>query len=200
MGSTVNLARRGDRRSVKMSHFVVFRSDALPLRELARRLLPTVMSNKNTARNGGKENNMNTIFDMNPWSLLDELLGGDWTASGIVRNARNRAEGRFPPVNILIDDNAALIEAELPGHTAADIELTLEPETVTLADKPALPAEGDEKAANGEKTQPSWKRRIELPFRGDAEKATAKFENGILRINLPKAEQRTARRIPIATA
>lgn len=137
---------------------------------------------------------MNSIFDMNPWTLLDELLGADLTARGIVRNARNRAEGRFPPVNVLVDDDAAIVEAELPGRTAADVELTLDPDAVTLADKPAAPAEG------GEKPRPAWARRIELPFRVDADKATAKFENGILRIDLPKAETRTARRIEIQSA
>lgn len=138
---------------------------------------------------------MNSIFDMNPWTLLDELLGADLTARSIVRNARNRAEGRFPPVNVLVDDDAAVVEAELPGRTAADIELTLDPDAVVLSDKPAAPAEGAT-----EKPAPAWKRRIELPFRVDAEKASAKFENGILRIDLPKAESRTARRIQIQSA
>lgn len=138
---------------------------------------------------------MNSIFDMNPWTLLDELLGADLTARDIVRNARNRAEGRFPPVNVLVDDDAAVVEAELPGRTAADVELTLDPDAVVLSDKPAAPADGA-----AEKPSPAWKRRIELPFRVDAEKASAKFENGILRIDLPKAESRTARRIQIQSA
>ena len=138
---------------------------------------------------------MNSIFDMNPWTLLDELLGADISARGIVRNARNRAEGRLPPVNVLMDDDAAVVEAELPGCTAADVELTLDPDAVVLSDKPAPAADG-----SAEKPHPAWTRRIELPFRVDAEKASAKFENGILRIDLPKAESRTARRIQIQSA
>ncbi|MBR1835725.1 MAG: Hsp20/alpha crystallin family protein [Kiritimatiellae bacterium] len=138
---------------------------------------------------------MNTIFDLNPWTLFDELLGSDMPFRAAVRNARNRAEGRFPPVNVFVDDDAALVEAELPGYTAAKIDLTLDPEAVTIAEKPDQPAEKD-----APKPAPAWTRRIELPFRVDADKASAKFENGILKISLPKVDARTARRIHIENA
>ena len=58
-------------------------------------------------------------------------------------------------------------------------------------------------SADGEKdatTQPApaWSRRIELPFRVNADKANAKFTDGILRIELPKAETAGIHRIAIA--
>ena len=43
-------------------------------------------------------------------------------------------------------------------------------------------------------------RRIELPFRVDADKANAAFKDGILRVELPKADPAAPRRIAIATA
>ncbi len=133
---------------------------------------------------------MNTLMNMNPWRFLDELLDAN---SHTFRSMSARAAGRFPPVNVFLDDDAVLIDVELPGKTAKDVDLTLEPQAVVLSDKPAAP-EGDKPA----ETTPEWSRRLELPFRVDADKANAKFENGILRIELPKAEKSGARRIAIA--
>ena len=135
---------------------------------------------------------MNTLMNINPWSFLDDLLDAN---SRAFKNMRARVSGRFPPVNVFLDDDAAIIDLELPGKTAKDIELSLEPQAVLIADKPAETADG----APGKptETQPAWSRRIELPFRTDAEKANAKFTNGILRIELPKAEKSGIRHITI---
>ncbi len=131
---------------------------------------------------------MNTLIN----GLLDELLGTD---SRAFRNMRARAAGRFPPVNVYLDDNAVFIDLELPGKTAKNVDLTLEREAVVVADRPEVVVDKDGKP---EERTPAWKRRIELPFRVDADKASAKFTNGILRIELPKAEAAGAHRIAIA--
>ena len=135
---------------------------------------------------------MNTLINTNPWSILDELMNIN---SRAFRTMRACASGRFPPVNVFLDDNAVLIDIELPGKTAKDVDLSLEPQAVVVADKPAETTD----AETGKTTAPcpAWSRRLELPFRVDAEKANAKFTNGILRIELPKADAPTVRRIAI---
>jgi HSP20 family molecular chaperone IbpA len=77
---------------------------------------------------------MSTLTELNPWNLLDTLLD---TNNRVFRNVCNRAAGRFPPVNVYLDDNATIIDVELPGKTAKDIDLTLEAQAVVIADKPA---------------------------------------------------------------
>ena len=136
---------------------------------------------------------MNTLMNMNPWRLLDELLDAN---SRTFRNMSARAAGRFPPVNVFLDDDAILIDIELPGKTAKDIDLALEPQAVVISDKPSETTD----AETGKPTDatPAWSRRLELPFRVDTDKANAKFTNGILRIELPKAEKTGIRRIAIA--
>ena len=130
---------------------------------------------------------MSTIMNIDPWGFLDELLD---TSNRTFRAMRARAAGRFPPVNVFIDDNAAIIELELPGKTANEVSLALEPQAVTVADKPA--------AEDGkEPRQPAWSRRLDLPFRVNADKANAKFTNGILRIELPKEDAAGVKHIAI---
>ena len=130
---------------------------------------------------------MSTIMNIDPWGFLDELLD---TSNRTFRAMRARAAGRFPPVNVFIDDNAAIIELELPGKTAKEVSLALEPQAVTVADKPAA-EEGKEPQ------QPAWSRRLDLPFRVNADKANAKFTNGILRIELPKEDAAGVKHIAI---
>ena len=132
---------------------------------------------------------MNALMNVNPWRILDEMLDAD---SRVFRSMRARAAGRFPPVNVFLDDNAVIIDLELPGKTAANVDLALEAQAVTVSDKPAA-AEG----TAAEENTPAWSRRIELPFRVNAEKASAKFENGILRIELPKMDAPSVRHIAI---
>ena len=47
------------------------------------------------------------------------------------------------------------------------------------------------------RSTPAWSRRLDLPFRVNADKANAKFTDGILRIELPKAEATGVKRIAI---
>lgn len=125
---------------------------------------------------------MNTLMNIDPWGFLDDLLD---TGSRTFRNIRARAAGRFPPVNVFLDDDAAIIDVELPGKSAQDVDLTLEPQAVVIADK------AEEGKAH------AWSRRLELPFHVSVEKANAKFTNGILRVELPKAEAPGAHKIVI---
>ncbi len=136
---------------------------------------------------------MNTLMNIDPWSFLDDLLD---TSSHAFRAVRARAAGRFPPVNVFLDDTAIIIDLELPGKTAKDVDLSLEPQAVVVADHPAETTD----AETGKTTavRPAWSRRLELPFRVDADKANAKFTNGILRIELPKADAPAVRKIAIA--
>lgn len=135
---------------------------------------------------------MNTMLNINPWSFLSDLLDAD---SRAFKSMSARAAGRFPPVNVYINDNAIIVDLELPGKTAKDVSLSLEPQAIVIADKPAeTSGSADVKPAE---SRPAWSRRLELPFRVDADKTNAKFTDGILRIRLPKAENTGIRHIEI---
>lgn len=135
---------------------------------------------------------MNSMLNINPWSVLSELLDAN---SRAFKSVTARAAGRFPPVNVYVNDNAVVVDLELPGKTANDVELSLEPQAIVIADKPAQTTD----AATGKpaESNPAWSRRLEMPFRVDADKTSAKFTDGILRIQLPKAEKTGIRHIAI---
>ena len=135
---------------------------------------------------------MNTMLNINPWSVLGELLDAN---SRAFKSMTARASGRFPPVNVYVNDNAVIVDLELPGKTAKDVNLSLEPQALVITDKPTEITN----AATGTPAEvhPAWSRRLELPFRVEADKTSAKFIDGILRIQLPKAENAGIRHIAI---
>lgn len=136
---------------------------------------------------------MNSFFEATPWGLLQDLLNVDTDRFDRVwKNLECRAAGRFPPVNVFADDDAAILEVLLPGKTAKDVELTIENDTVTVADNPAAP-EGE----GAKKPEAAWKRTIEMPFRIDEAKTSAEFRDGILRVRLPRKVEVASHRIEI---
>ena len=134
---------------------------------------------------------MNTMLNINPWSVLSELLDAN---SRTFKSMTARAAGKFPPVNVYINDNAVIVDLELPGKTANDVDLSLEPQAIVIADKPAKTTDA---AGKDTEARPAWSRRLELPFRVDADRVSARFIDGILRIQLPKAENTGIRHIAI---
>ncbi|HXO41454.1 MAG TPA: Hsp20/alpha crystallin family protein [Thermoanaerobaculia bacterium] len=103
-----------------------------------------------------------------------------------------------PPVDIQETDDAYRIHAELPGMTKDDIQITLENNVLRLSGERKF--EKDTKQENYhriERTYGAFSRSFALPTQVSSDKVEAKFENGVLSIVVPKAEQAKPRRISI---
>lgn len=93
-------------------------------------------------------------------------------------------------VDISEDEEAFHIEAEMPGLTKEDITLGVEEDVLTI--KGERKKETEEKKKNYhrvERTYGSFSRSFNLGELIDQEKIEASFENGILHVNLPKAQE-----------
>jgi len=137
---------------------------------------------------GKEQMNNDTCFNLSPWNILNDMINYDRPFNSLFRTMANRAEGRFPPVNAFVGDKAVVLDIELPEKKASDVDVSLEPQAIVIEGK-----------ATYVNTQDAFKRRFELDFTINTEKATATFKNGILRIELPKAEQTALKRIEIGT-
>jgi HSP20 family protein len=104
-----------------------------------------------------------------------------------------------PPVDIQENGDAYLFHAELPGMSKDDIHITLENSVLRVSGERKF--EKDAKKENYhrvERTYGTFTRTFTLPTPVDPEKVQAAFENGILTITVPKAEQAKPRRITIS--
>jgi HSP20 family protein len=95
----------------------------------------------------------------------------------------------FPPVNITQKPNGYLLELSAPGLEKTDFTLKVDSNLLTIsADRKTAGAEENSQLIRKEFEQRSFKRSFTLDEKIDAENITAKYENGILQLELPKKE------------
>jgi HSP20 family protein len=104
-----------------------------------------------------------------------------------------------PPVDIQETADAYRIQAELPGLTKEDIQVTLENNVLRLSGERKW--EKDVKKENYhriERTYGSFARSFALPNQVSSDKVEASFANGVLSVVVPKAEAAKPRQISIS--
>ena len=104
-----------------------------------------------------------------------------------------------PPVDIQETADGYRLQAELPGLTRDDINITLENNVLRLTGERKF--ERDAKKENFqriERTYGAFSRAFALPQQVNSEGVQAAFENGVLTITVPKAEQAKPRKIEIS--
>jgi HSP20 family protein len=104
-----------------------------------------------------------------------------------------------PPVDIQETADGYRLQAELPGLTKEDINITLENNLLRLSGERKF--ERDAKKENFqriERTYGAFTRAFALPQQVNSEGVQASFENGVLTITVPKAEQAKPRKIAIS--
>lgn len=90
-----------------------------------------------------------------------------------------------PPVDVFESKEGFVLLAELPGVNAEGVSVNLEREVLSIE-------------ARREDQSLDYRRRFELSVPVDADRVQAKLEQGVLRIELPKAASARARSIPVA--
>ena len=104
------------------------------------------------------------------------------------------------PLDVTSDEDAVTIEAALPGVHPDDVEITVHQDNLTIAVKEQASREQKEgERVYRELRRSSGSRTLTLPSGMDTENATASFENGMLRLSIPRAEAAKPRQIPVTT-
>ncbi|HEX6509338.1 MAG TPA: Hsp20/alpha crystallin family protein [Chloroflexota bacterium] len=108
-------------------------------------------------------------------------------------------QGGFPAANLEVTDDDVIIEMAVPGVNPDDINISVTGDTVTISGE----VKRDRQQRKGQRYleeifEGSFQRSFVLPFPVDADKATANFENGTLRLTLPKSEAAKPRKIQVA--
>ena len=95
-------------------------------------------------------------------------------------------KGAYPKVNVYeFDDNISIV-AEIPGLDKKNVTVQVEEDILTISgDKHGFDADGG-KCITRELKQSSFKRSFNLGEHLDGEDVTAKFNDGMLSISIPK--------------
>lgn len=112
-------------------------------------------------------------------------------------DSRQTAAG-YPALNLWVSEHSAVVTAELPGIAPNDLDITVRDELLTIQGKREVPT-GTEKAAwhRRERGYGSFARTIELPFKVDPDNVQARFQHGVLEIEMHRPEAEKPRKISI---
>lgn len=103
-----------------------------------------------------------------------------------------------PALDILEDDDAYLVKVELPGVSKEHVQVVTRDNTLTIRGEKKEQQEF--KGVNHhriERAYGSFQRSFTLPTNVKSDKIEATFKDGILSINLPKAEEANAKMIEV---
>ncbi len=121
----------------------------------------------------------------------DDFRPSRWLSGGL--------DGPALPLDVTTTADSLTIEAALPGIRPDDVDITVENGTVTISGKTADERTADEGSyVLQEIRRGNFSRSVTLPTGLEPDKARATFEHGILRLEIPKAEQVKPRQIRIS--
>ncbi|MGA7162170.1 MAG: Hsp20/alpha crystallin family protein [Bacteroidota bacterium] len=104
----------------------------------------------------------------------------------------------YPSVNVAEDNDGVQVVAEIPGIPKEEVKLQLHDGTLTISGERKVPVDvKDSELLRSEIRYGSFSRTIQLPENVDAEKASAEYANGVLRITIPKHEASKPKEISI---
>lgn len=107
-------------------------------------------------------------------------------------------------LNMYETDNEIVVEVEAPMYKPEQVDISIEDQTLTISGHYKNRSEDDEDVSGKryhyrEIVQQSFNRTVTLPVRVKAENAEASFKDGIITVNLPKAEEVKPKKIAVKT-
>ena len=105
---------------------------------------------------------------------------------------------QYPTVDIYDNDENIIITAELPGIDKKDIVIDVKDGVLTLKGERSFDHEiKEEKYYCRERTFGKFERIFKLPSDVDSEKISADYKDGILKIDIPKSEEKKPKQIAV---
>lgn len=128
---------------------------------------------------------------------MNATLANPQSQSAPTSNGANHVSYLTPLANILETKDGYVLEAEMPGVPKDGLELTVENgELVIIGHRAAVQSTG--KPVYRESRRLDYRRAFELDPSIDTTKITAKLDQGVLTLHLPKAEAVKPRKIAVS--
>lgn len=110
------------------------------------------------------------------------------------------ASTSFPAFNIWSDEDGAVLTSEIPGVGIENLDITVSGKEIAITGARKETAAENARFTRHERPSGQFSRSFQLPFQIDSGRVAAKLTNGVLRIDLPRAETDKPRKIAVASA
>jgi HSP20 family protein len=102
------------------------------------------------------------------------------------------------PIDAYVTPEDIIVMANMPGIRPEDVEILLEGDTLTIRGERPAPLENVNYVIQ-ERNYGPFQRTLNINVPVDADKAEAKFENGLLTLTIPKAEAAKPKQIRVTS-
>jgi HSP20 family protein len=153
-----------------------------------------------TKRSTGMEPGLATLADFR--NEMNRLFEGFFSRPGLASTWFEGAEpGQWlPAVDMSETDKEIHIRAELPGIDPEDVDVSVsEDRLVICGEKKSQREAKGEGWTHRESSYGSFSRSIPLPESVDPEKVTARYDKGVLTVELTKSPTSASRKVPVLT-
>jgi HSP20 family protein len=115
------------------------------------------------------------------------------------RDTEDRQTERFiaPVASVIEDNDGYILQVEMPGVNKAGLEIAMKDNEVTIIGRRSMPTI-DGTLLHHESRREDYRRRCELDPSIDSNKISAKIDQGVLTLTLPKAEHVRPRKIAVS--
>lgn len=152
---------------------------------------------------------MATYLTRRTWNPSAEMLTLSEAVDQLMRNAfvtparwiENGANWDAPAMDVAETPDGYTVKAALPGWKPEDVDVTFENGQLTLKGEWKEETETEDEKTKWHRKEirtSSFQRTFALPTEVEANKAQAHFENGVLTLDIPKAEVVKPKQIKIA--
>ena len=105
----------------------------------------------------------------------------------------------LPPMDLIESDDNFVLRADLPGLSEEDVNIELEDNVLTISGQRKSEHEQRKEGVHRvERAYGSFSRSLTLPEGVNAEAIQAKFDRGVLEVQIPKPEERKPRKVAIS--
>ena len=122
---------------------------------------------------------------------LENRLSSDWlgdTTAGL---------GSYPPINVFQQGDDLVAIVELPGLNKEDLNIQAQENTIRIAGRKAINYPDDVSLHRRERVSGMFDRTLVIPVQLDPEGIKAEYNDGLLALFIPRAEQDKPRTIAI---
>jgi HSP20 family protein len=139
--------------------------------------------------------------EITPWSSFDrlsslrEFLDSAFQLAG---SARGSSLGWAPALDVYEDDDKMTVQLELAGMKKEDFDISLQDDVLTIAgERKSSQEKQDGECFRSERSFGAFRRSVTLPAPVQSGEVKATYQDGILTVTLPKAEEAKPRKIQV---
>lgn len=131
---------------------------------------------------------------------MDRLFEDAWVRVGGGGAAANHSAGNLA-VDVYETDNDVVVMAGVPGVKPEDIDISIQGDILTIKGETHSDSTVQEEHYHRrERRYGAFYRQLALPKPVKSDAAEAEFENGVLRLTIPKADEARERKITVKSA